>query len=214
MKGLRFIAALVALLPLAAAAQRLPAAQPTLQGFFNLPLALGNPVFDNLTDVLGQGDLAFTLPVYKGLGVGVGVAGTWYELNEDGLAPELTIGSVQRYVPYGKLEWTRYTGQHTYLAVGARAGGAYWDWQCGTCRESLRQSGLHWGVEARYFLHASDNLAFGLLLGYQADALRFGPDVVGLDGFPGRTDTGAPYRFLSVGLGFSTGFRPSPESHW
>ena len=52
------------------------------------------------------------------------------------------------------------------------------------------------------------------LLGYQADALRFGPDVVGLDGFPGRTDTGAPYRFLSVGLGFSTGFRPSPESHW
>lgn len=177
-------------------------------------MALGNPIFDNLTDALGQVDGVFQLPVYKGLGIGVGVNATWYELNDNGLSPELTEGDVNRLLFYGKLTWAHYTGSRTFIELNAKLGQSTWNWNCRTCSGNAKQPGFHWGVNAAYFVHASDNLAFGLSLGYQQDATSFSPEVIGLERFPGRTDTGAPYRFLTVGLGFSTSFQKADDGIW
>jgi len=214
MKAYRGIAALALLVPMALAAQRPPEFKPTAQGFLFLPIALNNPVFDNLTAVLGQVDAIFQVPIYKGLGVGAGVNATWYELNENGVAPELTLGDVSRLLFHGKLAWAQYTGRRTFYELNAKFGMATWKWNCRTCLENATQPAFHWAVNAAYFVHASDNLAFGLSVGYQADAASFGPGVIGLERFPGRTDTDAPYRFLTVGLGFSTGFQKSGEEVW
>lgn len=208
------IGALALLVPLAGQAQKVPEFKPTAQGFLFLPIALGNPIFDNLTDVLGQVDGAFQLPVYKGLGIGVGVNATWYELNGNGLSPELTEGDVNRLLFHGKLAWAHYTGPRTFYELNAKLGQATWNWNCRTCADNERQSGFHWALNAAYFVHASDNLAFGLSVGYQHDATSFGPGVIGLERFPGRTDMGAPYHFLTVGLGFSTSFQKADEAIW
>ncbi|HMN06213.1 MAG TPA: hypothetical protein PKD45_10835 [Flavobacteriales bacterium] len=207
----RLVALLLAACPLAGHAQHLPEFKPTAQGFLFLPIALKNPVFDNLAAVLGQVDGSLSFPIFKGIGLGAGANHTWYELNETGLAPEVTIGSVNRLLLYGKLSWGHYTGQRTFYELNAKMGQSIWDWQCGTCADSKRQNDLSWGLNAAFLLHASDNLAFGVSVGYHRDLSRFSPEVVGLDHFPGRTDMGGPYRFLNIGLGFSTGFQRSRE---
>ncbi|MBK6408863.1 MAG: hypothetical protein IPF78_04025 [Flavobacteriales bacterium] len=62
----------MAVLSVSALAQRRPDVKPTLQGILFLPVALGNPIFDNLTAVLGQVEGSFQLPVYKGSAQGWG----------------------------------------------------------------------------------------------------------------------------------------------
>lgn len=210
MKKLLFWAAVTAL-PVIGRAQQQRQPEPTVQGFLLLPVALDNPIFDNLAAVLAQVDATFNLPLYKGLGIGAGVNHTWYELNERGLAPEETIGNVGRLQFHGKVFWAHYTGERTFYELGAKLGQVIWDWQCRTCIANQRQRAFTWGLHAGYFLHATENLAFGVTLDYQRDAADFNPRVIGLERFPGRTDLGAPYRFLTVGLGFSTGFRRSRE---
>ncbi len=214
MKARAAIGALSIFIAVAVHAQKAPELKPTAQGFLFLPVALGNPIFDNLTDVLGQVDGSFQLPFYKGLGVGVGVNATFYELNDRGLTPEITEGHVNRLLYYGKLTWTHYIGPRTFVELNTKLGQSMWDWNCRTCLENERQAGLHWGVNAVWFVHASDNLAFGLSVGYQQDAARFGPGVIGLDRFPGRTETDGPYHFLTVGLGFSTNFEKAKDGIW
>ncbi|MCC6839864.1 MAG: hypothetical protein IT230_06870 [Flavobacteriales bacterium] len=187
---------------------------PTVQGAFVLPLALDNTVFNNLTSTMGQVDGTFNLPVYKGLGVGVGGNATWYELNGNALAPLLTEGTLNRVLFHGKLWWAHYTGPRTFYEVNAKLGQGTWNWNCRTCTENERQASTHWAVNAAYFVHTSENLSFGLTVGYQEDAAEFGPRVIGLEQFPGRTDMGARYRFFTVGLLFSTGFRSTQEGVW
>ncbi|MCO6482091.1 MAG: hypothetical protein J5I62_04800 [Flavobacteriales bacterium] len=210
MRVFAIIAAAV-LWPATGQAQKTPDFRPRAQGFLFLPVALDAPVFNGLTDVLGQVDASISFPLHKGLGIGAGANHTWYELNERALAPEWTIGSVNRLLLYGKLSWGRYTGPRSFYELNAKVGQAIWDWKCGTCPDSRRQADLGWGLNAAYFIHATDNLAFGISVGYHRDMSEFGPGVIGLDRFPGRTDTGGPYRFFNVGLGFSTGFQRSPQ---
>lgn len=197
--------------PLLLAAQKTPEPKPSLQGMLLLPVPLNNKVFDDITEVLGQVDGSFQYPLFKGLGLGAGATFNWYGLEEHGLAQVITNGEVRRRVFYGQLQYEHYTGPVTYYQFAARFGQATWTWDCQTCAVNERQSALHWGLSATYFVHATDNLAFGVTLGYEADAASFGPEVIGLDSFPGRTDGDRPYHFLTVGLGFSTRFLPSKE---
>ncbi|MBS1582620.1 MAG: hypothetical protein JST66_10515 [Bacteroidetes bacterium] len=213
MKAIAAVLSAWALAPMAMA-QRLPELKPTAQGFLILPVVLNNPIFDDLTAVLGQVDGCVQFPVAKGLGFGVGASMTWYELEEHGLPQVTAIGTTERLVFYGKVAYARYTGPRTFYELNAKLGQGSWNWKCSSCADNEKQPGFHWGLNAAYFVHASDNLAFGLTLGYEADATSFGPGVIGLDHFPGRLDTGAPYRFLTVGLGFSTRFAKSPEREW
>ena len=206
--------ALLAMAPFAGKAQKLPGLKPTLQGTFFLPVALGNPVFNDLTFILGQVDGTFQLPAYKDFGLGAGVNATWYELNDRALAQVPTEGDVSRLLFYGKLFWSRYMGPRTFFELNAKFGHSTWDWNCTTCSSNERQSGFHWGTNAALYVHASDNLAFGLSVGYQRDATTFGPGVIGLESFPGLTDTGGPYQFLTVGLGFSTSFEKAKDGMW
>lgn len=201
--------------PVTCIAQKLPEPKPSVQGFLFLPVALKNPVFDDLTAVLGQLEGVFQMPVWKGLGVGLGVNATWYELEERAVGGGIiTQGEVRRMLYFGKLNWTRYTGPRTFYELNTKLGQSTWTWDCTTCASNETSSSFHWGVNAAYFIHASDNLAFGLSLGYEADAAEFGPEVIGLERFPGRTDASAPYRFITIGLGFSTTFANSSGSMW
>jgi hypothetical protein len=213
MKGL--ILLLAVLIAQATQAQKLPEPKLSAQGWLVLPVALKNPVFDALTEVQGQLDGSLQLPVWKGLGFGAGVKVNFFGLEERALSRTLTQGDASRFVYYGKLQYERYLGGKAYVELYTKLGMAQWKWNCRTCASNERQSGFHWGSGAALFVHASDNLAFGVTLGYEADAASFGPNVIGLNEFPGRTDTGGPYRFLTVGLGFSTRFLPSKgEDMW
>lgn len=192
----------------------IPDQKPTAQGMLVLPTQMGNPLFDRLTSPLGELDLSVQVPLKYGLGVGVGGRIMAWELKKNAFSQISTLGEARRLAFYGKVQYARYTGPKTFYEINGKLGTSTWTWDCSTCEENVKQQGLHWSGTAGYFVHATDNLAFGITVGYESDATEFSPEVICQDEFPGYTDRGGPYHFLVVGLGFSTRFEKSKEERW
>ena len=194
-----------------AAQQRVPEPKATAKGTLVLPVPTSPDLFGDITETIGQFDMAVQLPVFKGLGVGIGGQGSFFTLNNRTLGA--IHGDAIRWCYYGKVQYERYTGPRTYYELSARAGQTILDWNASTCAEVQRQYAFHWGAQAAYYLHASDNLAFGLMLGYASDQLDLYPELLCVETWPGRAEIApiGPLRFLSVGLGFSTRFTRAPD---
>lgn len=210
-----FLAAVYALPFMGNAQKRTPLPEPslTLKGNFFLPAPIGNPLFKSSTESIGQVDGVLQIPILKGLGVGVGGKMTWYGMNERALAPFVTNGEVRRRTFYGKLQYEQYTGPRAYYELHARLGASTYTFDCPTCTTSNKSNAFHWGLGAAYYIHATDNLSFGLTIGYEVDATRFNAENLGLNNFPGRVQTEEEhnYRNFIIGMGFSTRFRKSEE---
>ena len=195
-------------------AQALPEQKPTFQGTLLLPSQLQNPVFGRLTAPLGEVEGAFQLPLVKGFGVGGGASFMFWDLQQRAFSLLSTIGEARRVVYFGKVQYAHYTGANTFYELNAKAGPATWTWDCSTCVDDLVQRGLHWGANAGYYVHASRNLAFGVTVGYERDDALFTSAVICEPNFPGYGEVSEPYRFFTVGLGFSTRFERTEEQRW
>ncbi len=212
-----FLSACTVLLSLGCYAQkkeRLPDVSSTIKGNLILPVPLGNPLFEAVTESVGQVDGLIQFPIYKGLGIGVGGKMTWFQINERALAPLVTSGEIRRLALYGKVSYERYTSERTFYELNARVGSSSYWFDCPTCGDKPRSS-LHWGIGTGYYIHASENLAFGLTLGYEKDGITFGAPDLGLDeGFPGRPERyeARQTQYLVIGMGFSTRLRKAPDS--
>ncbi|HRH69596.1 MAG TPA: hypothetical protein PLB89_08835 [Flavobacteriales bacterium] len=193
---------------------RLPDVSSTLKGTLILPVPLGNPLFESATESVGQVDGVVQFPIYKGLGLGVGGKMTWFSINERALAPFVTSGEIRRSAFYGKVQYEAFTGERTFYEVSARLGSSTYTFDCPTCGEDNKRSSFHWGFGTGYYLQATDNLAFGLTLGYETDDARFSASDLGLESFPGKTETteARNHQYLIIGMGFSTRFRKAPDS--
>jgi len=217
----RILGLVAACLPLLAAAQgrgpvdrrSLPDVSPTFKGTLVLPVPLRNPLFSDIVEVLGQLDGVVQLPLWEGLGIGAGAKMTWFTVKERALAPILTSGDIRRSTFFGKVQYERYTGPRTFYEFSARAGASTYVFDCPTCPEDNRRTVFHWAMGVGYYVHATENLSFGLHLGYETDATRFSAGDLGLPGFPGRRETGdaADFQNFVIGLGFSTRFRRSDD---
>lgn len=195
-------------------AQKLPDVSSTVKGDLILPVPLANPLFEAVTESVGQVNAVVQFPMHQGLGLGVGGKMTWFQINERALAPVVTTGEVRKLTVYGKVAYEQYTGERTFYEVNARVGASGYQFECPTCGDRKR-SAMHWGIGMGYYLHATENLAFGLTLGYERDGLTFGSSDLGLaDGFPGRPERveARQMQYLVIGMGFSTRLRRSPES--
>lgn len=192
---------------------RLPDVSATIKGELTLPAPLGTPLFASITESIGQLGAVYQHPLYKGLGLGVGGGMSWFGLEERALAPIVTSGEVRRGRAFGKLSYERYTTERSFYELSLRGGLSLYRFDCPTCAADVVQA-FHWGIGTAYYLHATDNLAFGLVLGYEQDVRRFAANDLGLEGFPGRRDVeeGGNSQFLIVGLSFSTRLRPSPDN--
>lgn len=206
--------ALAGVLAGALSAQKMPDVSSTIKGNLILPVPLGNPLFEAVTESVGQVDGLIQFPVYKGLGLGVGGKMTWFAINERALAPVVTSGEIRKLSLYGKLAYEQYTSERTFYELNARVGNTTYWFDCPTCGGAQR-SGLHWGIGTGYYIHATDNLAFGLTLGYERDGITFGSADLGLEeGFPGRPERveSRQTQYLVIGMGFSTRLRKAPDS--
>ncbi len=213
-----FVLAGAALLALRMAAQKDPGTpEPsfTLKGTLVLPVPVGIPLFNALTESVGGIDLCVQYPFWKGLGAGLGGRATWFGLEERSFAPQNISGEIVRATWFGKLQWEKYTGGRTFIELAGKAGVSDYHYTSSGVgeRRTVKVSGLHWGGQCTFYLHATENLAFGVQVGYEQDAQTLSPDKFGLENFPGRTvqAEGPPYGFLTVGLGFSTRFRKSAD---
>lgn len=218
MKTLRpYVFVLLVATPLVLAAQgrnRMPDVSPTFKGTLMLPVPLGNPLFNDITEVVGLLDGMVQLPVYKGLGIGLGARMTWFGIKERALAPNITGGDVRRATFQGKLQYEQYTSDRTFYELNGRAGVSSFVFDCRTCTDDSRRSVFHWGIGVGYYVHATENLAFGFTLGFERDATRFTAADMGLENFPGRIEKeeARDFQMLTIGLGFSTRFRRSPDN--
>ncbi len=203
----------LSLASLVVCAQRLPEPSMSVKGALVLPVPIGNPLFNSVTEVLGQVDAAWQVPVYKGLGLGAGVKSTWFGVKERALAPEVTSGDISKWTYFGKVQYEQYTGERTFYELNARVGTSVFNFNCPTCNDDSRRSVLHWAVGVGYYVHTSENLAFGFTLGYETDATRFHARDLGLEYFPGRKELEEARNFqnLLIGLGFSTRLRRVDE---
>lgn len=195
-------------------AQKLPDVSTTIKGNLILPVPLANPLFEAVTESVGQIDGLIQFPVAKGLSLGVGGKMTWFQVNERALAPFVTTGEIRKLSLYGKVAYEQYTSERTFYELNARVGNSTYWFDCPTCGGNSR-GGLHWGLGTGYYIHATDNLAFGLTLGYERDGITFGSGDLGLeDGFPGRPERSEARQtqYLVIGMGFSTRLRKAPDS--
>ncbi len=195
---------------LAQQSSKLPDVSPTFKGDLVLPVSLKNPLFNGSTETIGQLGACLQFPLYKGLGLGAGANFTWWGIKERALAPEITSGEVRRAVYFGKLQYERYTGERTYYELALRMGSSTYTYDCPTCI-GAEPSALYWSLTAGYFIHATDNLSFGLTVGYDHQSSRYEAADLGLTGFPGRKETEEEknYQNLVFGLTFSTRLRRS-----
>jgi hypothetical protein len=194
--------------------KRLPDVSATIKGDLALPVPLGTPVFNSITETIGTIGLTYQHPIWEGLGVGVGANVSWFGVEERALAPIVTSGEIRRFRGYGKVQWERYTGERSFYELQGRLGLANYTYDCPTCADNARDQGLHLGVGAGYYLHATENLAFGLTVSWESDAARFAASDLGLTGFPGRREVEEErnYQYLVVGMSFSTRLRRSANS--
>lgn len=198
----------------ALAQARVPDHKPTAQGTLILPAQLGNKIFGRLTSPLGEFDLSVQFPLWKGLGLGLGGKAMGWELKKTAFTGISTQGDAGRLTYYVKAQYAHYVGPNSFYELNAKVGQSTWTWDCSTCEEDVRQQGLHWSSSFGYYVHASDNLAFGITAGYEHDASLFTPELLCLDDFPGYQERSGPYNFFSFGLGFSTRFEKSKEERW
>ena len=177
-----------------------------------VPVPVGNDLFDDLTQTIGEVDFQLQMPLFKGLGLGVGGKGTFFTLDERALLSAIS-GDVQRWTYYGKVQYERYTGPSNFYEFAAKAGQSRYIWNASTCPEPTEETGFHWGAAFTYYLHATENLAFGLLLGYETDDASVGPQTLCQESFPGRPETTpeGPISYFTVGLCFHTVFTRAPD---
>jgi hypothetical protein len=208
---------LVVIVPLCAPAQKgkkqFP--KPSLKGQLVLPLRAGNDLFAEITETIGEVDLGVQLPLFKGLGIGAGGSGTFFTLDERALA-SAAHGDVTRWMYYGKLQYEHYADDRSFFELSAKVGTSIYRWNASTCPEPRVDRTFHWGTSLTYYLGASENLAFGILIGYEVDDIGIEPATVCLEEFAGRTVTEpeAPLGFLTLGLCFHTRFARSEEEGW
>ncbi|MEO8589243.1 MAG: hypothetical protein ABI432_07745 [Flavobacteriales bacterium] len=190
----------------------LPDISSTFKCELGLPLPLNNPLFNSITESIGQLGGNFQFPIHKGLGVGAGGSMTWFGIKERALAPVVTSGMVRRATGFGKVSYERFTGPRTFYELNMRMGWASFVFDCPSCPDQDK-SAFFWAVGTGYYVHASDNLAFGLTLSYDTQNTRFQASDLGLEGFPGRKETEEATDFQNIvfGLGFSTRLRRSPD---
>ena len=184
----------------------------TFKGTLTLPIPSGNPLFRDVTETIGQLDGSIQFPVYKGISLGVGTKWSWYGIEDRALAPQGSPGEVRRSAYYGKVAYEQYTGKKTFYELWIKSGMSQYAYDCPTCTAE-RNFVFHWGAGASYYIHATDNLSFGLMLGYETDATTFSIKDIGVDNLPGRRITTEEhnYRNFLFGMGFSTTFKKASD---
>jgi hypothetical protein len=208
---------LLALVPAMLHAQekggKLPDVSSTVKGTLALPVPLGNPLFADITESVGLLDAVIQFPVWKGLSLGAGGRMSWFGIEERALAPLVTTGEVRRLAFYGKAAYERYIGPATFYELSGRAGLSSYAFDCPTCPDKPFNNLFHWGLGLGLYLHATDNLAFGLTVGYETDAHTFRSDDLGLESFPGRHEKVEARNFgaFVFGMGFSTRLRRAQD---
>ena len=105
----------------------------TIKGDLVMPVSFRNPLFNSITETIGQVGATFQVPIRKGIGLGVGGNMSWFTLKERALAPFIVSGDVRRLALYGKVQLERYTSERTFYELNLRVGMATYDFDCAIC---------------------------------------------------------------------------------
>ncbi|MFZ1688118.1 MAG: hypothetical protein WAU70_11885 [Flavobacteriales bacterium] len=210
-RGLLLVMALCAVL--GASAQRedkFPVASAQLD--FVLPTALNNTQMRNLTEVIGQLGLTAQFPLFKGLGIGAGARATFFDYDVRSFGGTPRTGGVQRWSFFGKLQYEALTSEKTFVELAVRAGQTRYGFNTDSC-PTVRESGLYLNPTFAFYVMATKNLAFGIMLGYESDNVYLKPEQFCLEALPNHRvgETEGPIQYFTLGLSVSSRFRKGEE---
>lgn len=179
---------------------------------FVLPSAFNNTQMRNLTEVIGQLGFNVQTPVYKGFGIGGGVRASFFDYDQRSFQGNARTGSVQRWSYYGKVQWEVLTSEKTFIELAARFGSTSYAFRTDSLGTHTSH-GSYFSPTFAWYLMATKNLAFGLVIGYEADGVYLVPEQFALTALPNRRtgETEGPLRYFTLGLSVSARFRKGEE---
>jgi len=122
----------------------LPDVSSTFKGTLVMPLVITTPLFNSITEPIGQIDGVAQWPIAKGFGLGAGGNITWFSIKERALAPLVTSGEVSMIGGFVKLQYEEYTGPRTFFELSGRVGLRNIVYDCATCPEVKDRTPLYW----------------------------------------------------------------------
>ena len=179
---------------------------------FVLPTALRNTQMRRLTEVIGQLGLTAQFPLYKGLGIGAGSRATFFDHDVRSFGGTPRSGGVQRWSFFGKVQYEAFTSEKTFIELAMRAGQTHYTFRTDGCG-TVREIGLYLNPTFGFYLMATENLAFGLTIGYESDNAYLKPHQFCLDALPNHRsgEIEGPLRYFTLGLSVSSRFRKGEE---
>lgn len=179
---------------------------------FVLPTAFGNTQMRRLTEVIGQLGLTAQFPLYKGLGIGAGARATFFDHDVRSFGGTPRTGAVQRWSFFGKLQYEVFTSERSFIEVAVRAGQTRYTFRTDGCG-TVRETGFYLNPTLGLYLMATEDLSFGLTVGYESDNVYLKADQFCLDALPNHRigETEGPLRYFTLGLSVSARFRKGEE---
>lgn len=185
-----------------------PDLAPTFRGTFKLPTIQGNRSFRKSMQGVANFHLSYEHPFFNALVLGGGVGGSFYDINFNAL-PELTSGSFFSMGGYGQIGYEKYIHPRWFFSISQKFGYQVFRFKTENCASmggSHEGSSLFTETVAGIYVHATERMSYGLLIGYQLHFFDFGPEWVCKTSFSGLTteDYQGSGRVLQVGFGFAT----------
>lgn len=188
--------------------EKIPDLRQCVRGGFKLPTIFGNRSFRKALEGVGNFELSYQVPVWRGLTLGAGFNSAYYDINFNAL-PELNKGSFLSAGGFGLIGWEKYMAPRFYFSIHQKVGYQIFRFKTPNC--AAMPGGAHEGsslfTETQMGIYATGNerMAYGLIVGYQISFFEFGPGWVCRDKFSGLVaeDYKGSGRILNVGFGFS-----------
>jgi hypothetical protein len=183
---------------------------PMIEGDFKLPTPFYNKAFRKIANGIGDMNLHFQMPLFKGFMLGGGFKFGYYQfidfINSNSFS---NSGKLFIYSPYGKLSYIKFTTPRLFFQFSVKAGYSIMQFNSYTCTNSGEgtkgQNNIFIEPQLSANIFVDESLSFSVLMSNTTMFNNFNPSLLCLESFNGFSpeDSQGNYHIFGIGFGFT-----------